>query len=444
MIQIHRLIRLVNPQKLILLYQEMKRIGDSINILQTQVEALTVVQAELVESVHTKPIVTVSKGEKLRVVFLAHHPTSWSATKPVVDAMLNDKRYEVTVVSLPHFYLMCRGDVLDGEEFMHKILTEQKLPHIRISTESIGQCLTLLKRLKPHAIFRQTPWNHDLPVSLSGKNLSFTRLCYIPYGYMTAAIQEKQFNQEFHWFCYQIFWPDVVHLEMSQKYSMIKAVNGSVSGYPKFDHITCATLKYTKNTDFEFHLIWAPHWSYEDGWLRFGALWETAEQMYSLAKENNMIKTTLRPHPVLLEKIKTDPDIRLKEFIRKWEDLKNTSISEEADYVQLFAESDAMVTDGLSFLSEYQLLDKPIIFFSRHDSIGFNEAGIKLIDGVYKVQTRDELASRLVKIMNNEEDLDIVIRRREIAAAIQPYPGHAATNILEILYSKLMSESKSS
>ena len=260
---------------------------------------------------------------------------------------------------------------------------------------------------------------------------------------MTAAIQDKQFNQEFHWFCYQIFWPDSEHQEMSEKYSAIGSRNCTVTGYPKFDDLLMSACRRSSNSTDSFHLIWAPHYSYQDNWLRFGAFWDVAEYLFASASENSGLKITLRPHPALLEKIRLEPDPRLSSFVYNWQALPNTVLSEEADYSQLFANADAMLTDGLSFISEYQLFDKPLLFYARSDSIGFNEAGNKLLDGVYRVHTQDELDKTLNLILNGSENPEVINARREISSAIRPYPGCAAKNIVECLYNKLISEVKS-
>lgn len=376
----------------------------------------------------------------IRVVFLVHHATSWSATKPVVDQLSKDSRFQVITISLPHYKLMAESHMLFGEEEIHQMLENQNIDHFRIKESEIQTALNLLKLINPDFIFRQTPWGHDLSNNLDGHSLSFTKLCYIPYGYMTAAIEEKQFNQDFHHYCYRIYWPDEIHKSLSEKYSKIKALNCIVSGYPKFDLLTSSKIEKWPISESKhlkaFKLIWAPHYSFQDNWLKFGAFNDTAEIIFNIAQSRKDIQIVLRPHPAFLEYIdEADDSTWLKKFMKKWLDLDNTAISREADYSALFRASDALLTDGLSFLSEYQLFDKPILFFEREDNIGFNEAGKQLLPGLYRITKPSEVESMIIKILNGEEDPLIVECRRKIAKSIQPFPQQASARIAEDLFS---------
>lgn len=384
-----------------------------------------------------------NSNQPIRVVFLVHHATSWLATKPVLEHLTNDSRFEVIAISLPHIKLMAASHELCGEEEIHEMLVAQNIEHIRISESEISHALRIVKAIKPDVIFRQTPWTHDLPSLLDAESLSFTRLCYIPYGYMTAAIEDMQFNQEFHQRCWKIFCPDEIHFKLAEKHCLIKGVNCVITGYPKFDYLTdTPIIKWPINYESEkienFKLIWAPHYSYMDNWLKFGAFSQTSTTILNLAKTNSNLQIALRPHPAFLEYIdEAKPGSEIEQFISDWSQLPNTFISREADYAPLFAASDALLTDGLSFLSEYQLFDKPLIFFERADSIGFNSAGKNLLSGLYRLQKTEQIEPLLNKLMQGKEDDSIVDARCRVAKTIHPYPQQAASRIAEIISSEI-------
>jgi hypothetical protein len=382
-------------------------------------------------------------NQPIRVVFLVHHATSWLATNPVLEYLTNDSRFEVIAISLPHIKLMAFSHELCGEDEIHKMLVAQNIKHIRISESEVSHALRIVKAIKPDVIFRQTPWSHDLPSSLDAESLSFTRICYIPYGYMTAAIEDKQFNQDFHQRCWRIFCPDEAHFKLAEKYCLINGINCVVTGYPKFDYLTDKpTQKWPINFKNEgsnnFKLIWAPHYSFMDNWLKFGAFDQTSATILNLARTNSNLQIVMRPHPAFLEYIdEAETGSEIEQFINEWNQLPNTFISREADYAPLFVASDALLTDGLSFLSEYQLFDKPLVFFERDDSIGFNSAGKNLLSGLYRLQKPEQIEPLLNKLMQGEEDDRIVDARSLVAKTIHPYPQQAASRIAEIISSEI-------
>ncbi|MCD2452746.1 CDP-glycerol glycerophosphotransferase family protein [Methylicorpusculum oleiharenae] len=417
-------------------------IAETLNSLSKNLEVLKFSVERLEDTINT---ISSSRNfnQPVRVVFLVHHATSWLATKPVLEHLTNDIRFEVIAISLPHIKLMAASHELCGEEEIHKMLVSQNIKHIRISEGEISHALRVVKAIKPDVIFRQTPWPHDLPSSLDAESLSFTRICYIPYGYMTAAIEDKQFNQDFHQRCWKIFCPDEAHLKLAEKYCLINGINCVVTGYPKFDYLTDKSTKkwpinYANERSNNFKLIWAPHWSFMDNWLKFGAFSQTSATIFNLAKAKTNLQIVLRPHPVFLEYMDdAETGSEIEQFINEWNLLPNTFISREADYAPLFAASDALLTDGLSFLSEYQLFDKPLIFFEREDTIGFNSAGKNLLSGLYRLQKPEQIEPLLNKLMQGEEDDSIVDARCRVAKTIHPYPQQAASRIAEIISSEI-------
>jgi hypothetical protein len=385
------------------------------------------------------------RGRKIKTVFLVHHATSWIATLPVAKTMSEDPRFETILVSLPHIHLMSKkNNLLEGEQEIHEMLDTQGFEHIRIKKDSLENTLPILKSINPDVIFRQTPWNHDLPSNLNAQSLSFIRICYIPYGYMTAAIEEKQYNQSFHQLCWRIFCPDQIDRELFHEYNVRKDEACIVTGYPKFDSLVssepcCWPIPHIDNATSIFKLIWAPHWSFKDEWLKFGSFSSSAPEMLRLAENLPYLQIVLRPHPVLTEYIEqSSPESFLGNFIKEWNKLPNTAFSRESDYGPLFASSDALLTDGVSFLSEYQLFDKPLIFIQRPDSIGFNKAGKRLLDGLYRISDTEPIEPLLLKLLNGEEEQHVKACRSVISKELRPYPGMAAQNIIDAIYDGLM------
>jgi hypothetical protein len=352
-----------------------------------------------------------------------------------------DTRFEVHVFSLPHSY---GGHDFHGEQQVHDLLVSQNIPHTRIREADLAEASYLLRRIRPHYIFRQRPWTTDLPPELDGRSLTFARLCYIPYGYMVAGIEEQQFRQPFHRVCDYLFWPDEIHRELALADGVNDPARSFVTGYPKFDYICSSVepewpLPSFPRARTELKVLWAPHWTIQSRDqdplpIRFGAIMHMHGAMVELAQAHPEWQIVMRPHPILMEQMRDGrvPDT-LTLFLREWDRLPNTAVHAGLDYAGLFRASDVMVTDGLSFLTEYPLLDKPLIFYRRPDSSRLNAAGENIVKACEVVHETPALGPLLRDIARGRENPRTVHARAEVRGAIHRYPGQAADRIAEIL-----------
>jgi hypothetical protein len=376
-------------------------------------------------------------GAPIRVLFLIHHATAWPAVRDIVDRMREAEDFEPVIMSLPHRFPVVNR--LGGEAEVHDMLQAQGYAHIRLRDDEAANALDYVKSLAPAVIFRQAPWDDDLPVTLSARHLAFARLCYVPYGYMTARIEKKQFDQTFHRQCWRLFCPDDAHRALYAAHNALGDIHCRVTGYPKFDHLSRqvgqpGTWPIEGGAKEAYRLIWAPHFSSDNDPLKFGVFNRIAGDMLMLAANDPTLQVVLRPHPALREALTGAPaDSSLGRFLRTWQSLPNTCFHEEAEYADLFAASHAMLTDGISFFSEYQLFDKPLVYFERADNIGFNAAGERLKDGMYCVRDMADWLARLREFRAGVEDAAIVAGRRRIAAELQPFPGAAARQIVDVI-----------
>lgn len=231
-----------------------------------------------------------------------------------------------------------------------------------------------------------------------------------------------------------------MHQQLCTEYNVFGGINCRVTGYPKFDHLarhigTTGTWPIPHHGGLPtYRLIWAPHFAYQGDWLKFGVFDRIAADMLALAQTHPTLQIVMRPHPALREAMQAAaPGTGLATFLSQWLAQSNTAMSTEQEYADLFAASDALLTDGLSFFSEYQLFDKPLIFFEREGHSGFNAAGERLVPGMYRVQTMNAFTSLLSQLTQGHEVPEIAEARRRIARALRPYPGQAALRIVDTI-----------
>jgi CDP-glycerol glycerophosphotransferase (TagB/SpsB family) len=115
-----------------------------------------------------------------------------------------------------------------------------------------------------------------------------------------------------------------------------------------------------------------------------------------------------KPHPMLKNNLYNHPDWGIsltEEYYRKWENLSNGQL-EEGEYIDLFLNSDAIILDSISFMTEYIVTQKPTLFTIRDRSIysKFNEFGILNFNLLYKTNQLEVDIINYIENIINETD----------------------------------------
>lgn len=378
----------------------------------------------------------------MKAAFIVHNMNAWDSIADVVEAMRAAPDFDPIVIAAPGNH--------QSEEDIHKALNALGIPHIRPCLGDPWEALNILKSISPDITFKQTPWEHETLPSFVAEEINFSRICYIPYygfnlleQFGTSAEDEFDMysDQPFHRLCWRIFAEsDDVANKMRNK-APRTVDNIVVTGHPKLDRLASrsSSPEWPIDRSLEcrpFRLIWAPHWSITGDWLSFGTFLDVHEDMVRWATEDRDIEIILKPHPGLFASIPAD--VR-ESFLATWSSLDNVSISTGGNYGSLLAGSDAMVTDGISFLAEYQLFDKPLIFIDSGRHAPFNELGERVVEATWQV--RDVVGARsFVDLLRASSDgVSARIRendptagaRRRVAPLLRPYPDQACRRILD-------------
>ena len=142
-------------------------------------------------------------------------------------------------------------------------------------------------------------------------------------------------------------------------------------------------------------IIWAPHWSvYYKGYRSFGNFHVYYKYFINLAKRHKDLHLVIRPHfrtflEAVMQQVVSQKD--LLSFTKECHDLSNVTLSADGDYVKYFLESDAMITDGVSFLTEYPVLKKPLLHTVNKEQTKFNDFGEKVISFFPKAYTEEDI-----------------------------------------------------
>jgi hypothetical protein len=376
----------------------------------------------------------------VRVLFLVHNIDSWDSLMDLYQAMLASDFFEPVVATLPRMF---RGATeFSDEESNHEGLERLDIPHLRFAMPNSWEALDIIKALAPDIIFRQGPWELDVPPAFGAAELAFSRLCYVPYyGFNLLdrftledyGLADNYGDQFFHRMCWRIY----CETEETQRLLRSKSARGGdhvvVAGHPKLDRLWNARQRPhwpLPQDRRRFRLVWAPHHSITTDWLGFGTFMESYPAMLEWAREDQGVEIVLKPHPRLFNRMQNDYPGHLDRFFESWQQLPNTATAEGCDYGPLFAASDAMLTDGISFLAEYQLFDRPLIFLDSGHHAPFNEIGRAVTSAAYGVDSV-AAARGLIENFRKGGGDPLKTRRAEVLRTLMPFPGQSVERILD-------------
>lgn len=348
------------------------------------------------------------RAGKIKVAFVVHNATTWDSLHPVYMRMANpDSGFLPKVFTIPCDHASRENYI--GEAETAASLMEAGISPIRPEHRTMAEFLALIKKFAPDYLFRQAPWELHLPPEFRVGSLDFSRLCYIPYGFMMANVEQSQHNQPFHHACWRIFCETRLHRLLYEKNSLLGASNVVATGFPKFESLWARRGERfwpTNASDGDTKIIWAPHHSINHRWLRFSTFVENHMQFLELARRNPRLHIVLRPHPALFPKlVRYVPQKDLDGFLEEFTSLPNAALYEDGDFAPLFGASDLLISDGIGFFSEYILTGKPIIYTDSGRSVGFNAAGNMLLGGLYRARSFEEAAFTLADLLAGKDPL---------------------------------------
>lgn len=383
----------------------------------------------------------------IRCVFLVHSIPMWDALGDVHAAMLEDPRFDPIVISVRSTAL--GYGPFKGEDIVSEELTGLGVKHLRFDMEDSYEGLDILKALAPAVIFRQQQWDSCLPPAFRTPELTFARLCLVPYALnlasslgdpVTTEVSAFGFDQAYHQLAWRVFCETKITQSYFRSFNHSDPEKFILSGYPKFDRLMKAgstgSWPIASRGKKAFRVIWAPHYSIGKGGIGFGVFDQIWESMIKWAREQQDIDIVLKPHPALFGQVLQGEGLDM--FKTTWNALPNCTI-EMQQYGELFAESDLMISDGLSFLAEYQLFKKPIIFFDSGKHVPFNALGKMAEAATRRVRTFEEMKKATLEYKNGKA-WAFEQQREALLDTLLPNQGKAASSILDAIASGIQAE----
>lgn len=267
-----------------------------------------------------------------------------------------------------------------------------------------GIYLDLKKVFKPDIVFWDQPW--DLPKKYQPKAVSeYALTLYCSYCF-EALEDSTSYINNFHAYLYKYFVEHELNIDRYKRYSEFAQTNCVVTGYPKLDAY-CKKLKEIpsvwKNPE-NIKIIYAPHHSF-DNYLQLATFDKNHDFILNLAKKYPNTTWIFKPHPRLkyaLLKMGYMTECEIEKYYEEW--AKIGTVYTQGDYFDIFKSSDAMITDCMSFLTEYLPSQKPLIRLMNPKARCCNKLGEKILGEYYNVYDNETLEKTFVDVVINKND----------------------------------------
>lgn len=288
----------------------------------------------------------------------------------------------------------------------------------------------------PDIIFPQQPYESEFLYNF--KSL----FCYVTYAFNNSTLEDA-FKTNMLLNCWQIYYENKTLCDYYNNRMGDINKNGYATGIPTMDDLNNfidKTQNKSSKKNNKIIIIFAPHHSITaENWCQTSSFLETGELMLEIAeKYSDKIYWIFKPHPVLKKNLyRIWGQKRTDSYYDKW---KNSYWSrlETGRYFEIFNESDALIHDCGSFIVEYQVTGKPVMFLTKkkESEIPWNDFFKEALNLHYKGNTREQIEFFIKNVINKcdslKEDRKIFVSQY----LTPPLNRTACDNIIDCILSK--------
>ena len=315
--------------------------------------------------VYRKRLREIRGRNRINVVFLAVNLAMWKY-QSLYDRFSKDKRFNLTVILAP-IYSFSEEQKEQSMRDLARFFDGRNIPYFDSrKIDDIGPWFR--ETVQPDLIFYPQPYEW---LFLNELDYSYNQDCliaYVPYGALTLK-ETWIYNTRFAYNAWRLYYQSRYNKRIARELSSNRGLNVRTTGYILMDDFTQSAAQdvWKHQEKVKKKVIWAPHFSgmRQPNWLNRGAFKWLCDAMQTLATQyKDTIQFAFKPHPKLLSELYDNPDWgkeKADAYYAWWAEGENTQL-ETGQFVSLFKTSDAMIHDCNSFIADYLLTGKPVMF----------------------------------------------------------------------------------
>jgi len=354
-------------------------------------------------------------NSKIKVVFLMQFPAVWNKFSPIYELMKKNDAFEPILICVPDG--LQNGELPNPDDLTNATY-DYFVSHGYDAINAIegpNQWVDL-KALAPDYVFFSRPYNHYMPKEYWSNRISkYTKICSVLYAInMTVETRDVVINKSFYRNVYCYFAEtkaaqkhNINNFKLAHKLGLQKTL---FYGMPALEqmaqssHLQNEAWNFSDNT---FRVLWTPRWT-TDLSLGGSNFFTYYQWFLDYAKKRKDIAFLFRPHPLTFsnfvkEGLLTEEDI--DSYKNSIEEMSNTSLDFEKEYVATFWNSSVLVSDTSSMVAEYFVTGKPLVFCMSNMVLEPEEHTKKILEGCYIVNNGEELEACLERLASGQDDL---------------------------------------
>ena len=397
------------------------------------------------EKVFNASVKKIRRKDKVKIGFVVRGSAEWCGDD-LYNLFVNDERFEVTVFS---FLELGRSqDKAFVKDFWHGIEQFKQRGLNVVALDNIDAPVS-----EQDIFIFLSPYFDMMPLSLQPESLTLkTLITHSYYGFTAVNRPKIGYSITIFNICWKSFWSSKIELEAFRENNIVGMPGSVLSGYPRADLFFKSGIKSQFNWKMiqpdAKKIIYAPHWSINDGVKHATFQWNY-KFMYEFAKTHPEMSFVYKPHPllsssVIREKVFSSSE-EYEEYLQKWNALPNAQVYTGAYYQDVFMSSDGMILDSISFIVEYQFVNKPMIFLNREGDVTrkFNKIGEEILDASYLVDGKDfdAIAEMMQRVFIEGDDYKAEARKKVFDKYLN-YPKYNGMLASEFIYKSIADELK--
>lgn len=343
----------------------------------------------------------------IKVGFIVQMPEIWDKQVDVYEIMCDTPGVEPYLVVVPPYNFDKKEFCKYGEE---KTYFSEKYGNVIDAVSEDGKIIDI-KKYSFDYVFYQRPYDVHLPKELrSSSVVKFSKVCYIPYGFIGANVFSNIHHFDFYRNVYIGFMDS-----REESTSLNKLYNANTKkGYQQFVDLGYPVLEKFINMKCDGeckNVLWTPRWSYDEnvGGSHFVEYKDEILKLNSLHKE---LQVTIRPHPLTLPNMIKEGKMTEQDVEKYKCDLKeNNVIIDRNEMIEhSISNTDILITDFSSIMVMYFLTGKPMIYCKSE--LELNDIYKRMLEGVYVANTWEDVEKYIEEICSGNDYLKEI--RQEI------------------------------
>ena len=291
-----------------------------------------------------------------------------------------------------------------------------------------------------------TPYDLALPAVFCTKNVPLSTLtAYIPYGiFLWRSPVFEPCNFPVVQTCWKMFMDSPMNLADYWEHCEAAFYQGEATGSPRCDYFyeaqPGAASVWKECQPGAVRIIYAPHWSINEQ-PYFATFQYNHQFLYDYACRHPETSWVVKPHPDLVFQAVAAGVFRdaaeCAAYFQRWDDLPNARVVTGGHYQSLFASSDGMILDSVSFTAEYQYTHKPLLFLRRAEQ-RFNPLGQALLPHLYQADGRDFYGiARFIDLVLKQKQDSLREEREQFFAGALDYQRQNGQLASEAIYQSI-------